>query len=72
MLRAAAELFDRLGYEKVRMEDVAARSHVSKNTLYRRFPHKTALLTGLVQVFAAEFALHLGALTERRHDADVQ
>mgnify|MGYP000044182324 CR=1 FL=1 len=72
VLLAAAELFDRLGYEKVRMEDVAARSRISKSTLYRRFPHKTALLSGLADTFAREFALHLAAFTERRHEAAVR
>ena len=72
LLLAAAELFDRLGYEKVRLRDVAARSHVSKNTLYRRYPHKTALLGGLVEAFAREFALHLTAIADRRHEADVR
>jgi len=72
LLLAAAELFDRLGYEKVRLRDVAARSHVSKNTLYRRYPHKAALLGGLVETFAREFALHLTALTDRQHDPGVR
>lgn len=72
VLLAAAELFDRLGYEKVRLRDVAARGRVSKNTLYRRYPHKTALLGGLVETFAREFALHLTAITDRRHEADVR
>ncbi len=72
VLLVAAELFDRLGYEKVRMEDVAARGRISKSTLYRRFPHKTALLSGLVESFSREFALHLAAFTERRYEADVR
>ncbi|MBN1769809.1 MAG: helix-turn-helix transcriptional regulator [Deltaproteobacteria bacterium] len=72
VLLVAAELFDRLGYEKVRMEDVAARGRVSKSTLYRRFPQKTALLSGLVDTFGREFALHLAAFTERRHEAAVR
>jgi len=72
VLQGAAELFDRLGYEKVRMEDVAARSRISKSTLYRRFPHKTALLSGLVDTFSREFALHLAAFTERRCETAVR
>lgn len=72
ILAAAAELFDRLGYEKVRVEDVAKRSHVSKNTLYKRYHHKPGLLAGLVATFAREFALHLAAFAERRHDPDVE
>ena len=43
VLEAAAELLTEVGYDKMRVEDVAARAGVHKTTVYRRWPTKAAL-----------------------------
>lgn len=42
--RTAFELFERLGYEAVTMEQIAAESDVARGTLYNHFPVKEAVL----------------------------
>jgi len=44
VLRASAEEFGRVGYEALRIEDVALRSGVHKTTIYRRWPTKLELM----------------------------
>jgi len=46
-----AEL-SRVGYEAMRVEDVAARSGVNKTTIYRRWPTKEELLTSAISAAA--------------------
>jgi AcrR family transcriptional regulator len=43
VLLAAAELLTEFGYDKMRVEDVAARAGVHKTTVYRRWPTKASL-----------------------------
>ncbi|MBE9376577.1 TetR family transcriptional regulator [Saccharopolyspora sp. HNM0983] len=45
---AAADLFYRLGYDRVSMNDIAAAVGVGPSALYRHFAGKQQLLTGLV------------------------
>jgi len=72
ILVAAAELFERDGYVEARVLDIARKSCVSMNTQFRRYPHKRDLLAGIVKAFADNFAVHLGGLTERRRDPEVE
>nr|BFE62548.1 TetR/AcrR family transcriptional regulator [Dactylosporangium thailandense] len=44
ILRATLELGQEIGYAKLTMEAVAARARASKQTVYRRWPSKAALL----------------------------
>ncbi len=44
IMRATLELGQEIGYAKLSMEAVAARAGASKQTLYRRWPSKAALL----------------------------
>jgi AcrR family transcriptional regulator len=50
-----AEL-SRVGYEAMRVEDVAALSGVNKTTIYRRWPTKAELLTSAVIAYAKKHA----------------
>lgn len=43
VLGAAADLLTEVGYDNLRVEDVAARAGVHKTTVYRRWPTKAAL-----------------------------
>lgn len=43
VLGAAADLLTEVGYDNMRVEDVAARAGVHKTTVYRRWPTKAAL-----------------------------
>lgn len=64
LIGRAAELFDRHGYDGVRMHDVAAAACVSTRTLWRRYPTKSALLRGIVSAFSRQFAAELTVLVE--------
>ncbi|HEY0258602.1 MAG TPA: TetR/AcrR family transcriptional regulator [Lacisediminihabitans sp.] len=44
ILDAALELIAELGYERVTMDNIAARAHASKTTMYRRWPTKSELV----------------------------
>lgn len=54
ILIAAVELLGEVGYRAMAMEAVASRAGVSKATVYRRYPDKEALVTGVLA--------HLGGL----------
>jgi AcrR family transcriptional regulator len=49
ILEAALELMDRKGYERMTIEDVLARTGMSKGALYHYFRSKYALLEGVVE-----------------------
>ncbi|MCS5717669.1 TetR/AcrR family transcriptional regulator [Herbiconiux sp. CPCC 205763] len=44
ILDAALELISEVGYERVTMDNIAARAHASKMTMYRRWPTKSELV----------------------------
>lgn len=44
ILLAATELFDEVGYDQLKVQDIAGRAGVGLATLYRRWPTKQALL----------------------------
>jgi AcrR family transcriptional regulator len=46
--RQARDLFLEKGYARTAMEEVAARCHISKRTLYRLFPNKTEVFGAIV------------------------
>ncbi|MHB1415916.1 MAG: TetR/AcrR family transcriptional regulator [Chloroflexota bacterium] len=53
ILEAAATVFSRLGFNKARMDDIAAQSGLSKGILYWYFNSKDAIITALLErVFA--------------------
>lgn len=54
VLEAAAELLTEVGYDKMRVEDVAARAGVHKTTVYRRWPTKAALTADATALHAAD------------------
>jgi AcrR family transcriptional regulator len=49
ILEAATELFLAHGFEGVAMEAVAARAGLTKNTVYKRYPDKLALLRAVLR-----------------------
>jgi AcrR family transcriptional regulator len=51
ILEAAVDVFAEVGLEALTMEGVAARAGVSKNTVYRRYPHKLDLVVGAVRCY---------------------
>src|SRR5450755_1432516 len=48
ILRAALEGLAELGYDRLSMDDIAARAHVGKAAIYRRWPSKAAVVVGAV------------------------
>ena len=54
VLGAAAELLTEVGYDKMRVEDVAARAGVHKTTVYRRWPTKAALTADAAALHSAD------------------
>jgi len=54
VLRAAGELLTEVGYDKMSVEDVAARAGVHKTTVYRRWPTKAALTADAASLHSAD------------------
>ena len=54
VLGAAAELLTEVGYEQMRVEDVATRAGVHKTTVYRRWPTKAALTADAAALHSAD------------------
>ena len=54
VLGAAAELLTEVGYDKMRVEDVAIRAGVHKTTVYRRWPTKAELTADATALHSAE------------------
>nr|WP_249420042.1 TetR/AcrR family transcriptional regulator [Rhabdothermincola salaria] len=50
ILQAAGDLFDEVGYDQLRVQDIASRAGVGLATLYRRWPTKQALLVDALRV----------------------
>jgi len=57
ILRASRELFLEHGYAATSMDQVAQHAHVSKTTLYTRFPSKEALFFATVQWCCSEYGM---------------
>ncbi len=62
ILTAAGELFDEVGYDQLKVQDIADRAGVGLATLYRRWPTKQALL--------AEALRRRNAAFDRRLEGD--
>ena len=54
VLQAAVDLLTEVGYEKMSVEDVAARAGVHKTTVYRRWPTKAELTADAASLNSAE------------------
>jgi AcrR family transcriptional regulator len=54
VLLAAIEELAAVGYEALRIEDVAFRAQVNKTTVYRRWPSKPDLVLAALRTFAVE------------------
>jgi AcrR family transcriptional regulator len=54
ILQSVYELLAEVGYERLRVDAVAARAHASKATLYRHWPTKAALVIDALQACKAE------------------
>ena len=48
ILRAALEGLAEFGYDRLSMDDIAARAHVGKAAIYRRWPSKAAVVVGSI------------------------
>lgn len=54
VLEATSRLLEDVGYEKLSVEEVAARAGVHKTTVYRRWPTKASLVLDATRVHSAE------------------
>jgi AcrR family transcriptional regulator len=65
ILRTAADLFRERGYRATTLDDIAARLHMSKASLYTYFRAKEAMLAAIsretIETFTRELGLILGA-----------
>jgi AcrR family transcriptional regulator len=66
ILEAALSVFAEKGFAAARMDDIAARAHVSKGTIYLYFESKEAVFRALVQATLARRVSDLAALA-RNH-----
>jgi AcrR family transcriptional regulator len=62
--QAAAELFAERGFAGARLEDIAERSGITKQLLYRHFPDKTALYLALLERHRADLPTFTAAMPE--------
>jgi AcrR family transcriptional regulator len=65
ILEAATLLFYRSGFRAVAVDDIAARSGVTKTTLYRYFVSKDELAAVCLGKLAADHLTHLAAIGEQ-------
>ena len=68
LLRAAADVFARRGYEGARVSDIAAEAELSNGALYSYFGSKAELLVGALRAHGHRL---LKDLVAARRDADV-
>jgi AcrR family transcriptional regulator len=64
IVRAAFELFGRLGYERVSMDSVASAAGVSRATLFNYFPQKELILHDIAAARAAKLSNILSDFAE--------
>lgn len=69
VLRAAADLFSRHGYDGVSMSDIAERAQVSKANIFHHYKSKSALYEAVMQGACADSAAALDALEHGTGDA---
>ena len=55
LVRTAFELFERKGFERTTLRDIASRAKVSLGLLYRYYPSKDALVVELYEELSREF-----------------
>ncbi len=65
--KSALELFTRYGADKVSMDEIAARAHVSKVTIYKYFHKKEELYGEVIDLYLDEIL----AATEKVLDSDL-
>jgi len=64
ILSAATEVFAQKGFYKARMDDIAAKAHLSKGTLYLYFKSKDAIITALLNRLFQHEMRSLGSLQQ--------
>ncbi len=68
IVKAASEVFGRYGYRKTTVEDIAARLHMGKSSLYYYFRGKEEIFHAVVDCEAAKVRRQLSAILERYDD----
>lgn len=62
ILNAAIDEFCRCGFERARMDAIAARAGIGKSTIYEYFPSKLALLEAVGEMMYNRIAEEVGAI----------
>lgn len=70
ILRAATELFLQHGFQQTSMQQVAARSDVSKQTVYSHFSNKDALFSAVINFKCEEYLIKIEHLAD--HDGSLK
>lgn len=70
ILRIALILFGEYGYEGVTMDDIAAKLHISKSTLYTYFESKESLFASLLK--GSSFNLYTEKILEENEETDIR
>ena len=71
ILEVARELFDRFGYDKTSMNDIAKRSHKAKGSIYYNFNGKMDIFKSLVEQEFASIKTNLTESCQINDKADV-
>ena len=72
VLAAARELFDRYGYKRTTMVDIATQAGMSRQTLYSSYPNKEAILRAAMIEMARTTAAEIEAGLESATDLGAQ
>ncbi len=72
VLAAARELFDRYGYKRTTMADIAKQAGMSRQTLYSSYPNKEAILRAAMIAMARTTAAEIEAGLESATDLGAQ
>lgn len=59
IIKAARKMFFSYGYSKITMDELATHLHMSKNTIYKKFPSKKYLLKEVIDDFFKEISTDL-------------
>ncbi len=72
LLRAAAQLLERVGYEAVTTNAIAKEARASVGTLYEYFPNKEAIFVALLEDYRQRLAVVLSAAVANIESADLE
>lgn len=69
IIAIATELFMKLGFKSVTMDDIAGEMCISKKTIYKYFCNKELLIEETTEIFHKEIHQTIGTIVAKNHNA---